>query len=477
MEKIVMKADLVVLGGGAAGMPAALEALEQGISNVLLVDKNGTPGGNARMAGGFLFATDAYTQERAGKKYTTDEVYKEALEFHHYDGIDQRLFYSYIKQSKENLDWLLEKGIEYEWCPMGNKIVGAGAPGSYAKVLDVLRKEYLEKGGQFLGKTSVKELLLDDSGAICGVLCESADGTPVQIETRHVILCTGGFMGNKDLMARYFTGQYDENAYCSDAIGYDGIGIQLAEKAGAWMSHFATLCKESGYSFAKKKNCPHRISMADGSVWVNKDGLRFCDESQAVAHTNANVLIQQPDMCGYSIMDADIMQNLIDHPTPQVNNEFLAPGDDKIRVQLEEAAKNLPDLCLVTDSLDEIAEWIGADQETFRKTIEEYNQFCAEGKDGLFLKDARFLMPIAKAPYYVCRFGPLMVETIGPIKVNEHLQVLDHETRQPIPGFYVAGALASGWQGHDYELWGSNLGFGMFSGRTAADHIAADLKK
>jgi fumarate reductase flavoprotein subunit len=475
MGTIKEKASLVIIGGGAAGMPAALEAIEQGIKDVLLVDKSKVPGGNARMAGGFLFATDAYTHKEAGIEYHTDEVYKEALEFHHYDGINQRLLYTYIKQSAQNLDWLREKGLEYEWCPMGNKIVGAGAPGSYAKVLDVLRKEYLEAGGRFMGQTQLKDLLLDEKGAVCGVVCENKDGDTVEISTKNVILCTGGFMGNPELMKQYFTGQYDADAYSTDAVGYNGIGIEVAERAGALMAPFATLCKESGYSFARKKNCPHRISMTDGSVWINKDGIRFCDESKAVEHTNANVLIQQPGMCGYSIMDADIMQSLIDHPTPQVNNEFLAPGDEKIRLQLEEAAKNHPDLCLVTDSLDEIAEWIGADPKVFQNTIAEYNQYCAEGKDADFLKDKKFLMPIAKAPYYVCKFNPLMIETIGPIKVNEHLQVLHRETRLPIPGFYVAGALASGWQGHDYELWGSNLGFGLFSGRTAAAHAAQNL--
>ena len=83
MAKQIEKADLVVIGGGAAGMPAALEAMEQGIKSVVLLDKRPFPGGNARMAGGFFFAADAYTQKEAGVQLHGEDVFHSQMAFHH----------------------------------------------------------------------------------------------------------------------------------------------------------------------------------------------------------------------------------------------------------------------------------------------------------------------------------------------------------------------------------------------------------
>lgn len=477
MASEVQKADLVVIGGGAAGMPAALEAIEQGVNSVVLLDKRPFPGGNARMAGGYLFAADAYTQKEAGVEVHGEDVYRSQLTFHHSDGINPRQLKAYIDRTADNLEWLRSKGILYEYNPMmGNSIVGAGAPGSYARVLDLLRKEFVEQGGIVLTNTPAREILLDETGAVCGVLAANADGTEFTIETKNVFLATGGFMGNRELMYKYFSDQYDERVYVTDALKFSGDGVGMAEKAGAMLAPRATLCKESGFSFAHQ-NAPHRISMYHCALWVNRDGVRFCDESTAAEHTNANLLVMQPGMCGYSIMDADMMQDLIMHPTPQVNNEFLQPGDPKVREQLEALAKQCPDQCLVADSIEEIAQWLGVDPAVLRHTIDTYNLFCADGLDEAFLKPAASMKPVAKAPYYVCKFVPLMVETIGPVMVNHHFQVLRKDDRQPIPGFYAGGAVTSGWTGRDYELWGGNLSYGMSSGRIAADHIAASIRK
>lgn len=475
MKDTVKEAALVVIGGGAAGMPAALEAVEQGVSPVILMEKRPVPGGNARMAGGYLFASDAYTQREAGITLRSQDVYQAQLKFHHNDGINPRQLKAFIDRSADNLDWLLSKGIRYEYNPMmGNGLVGAGAPGSYAKVLDQLRTEFQEKGGIVLTNTAAQEILLDESGAVCGVRGTDRDGNPVTIAAKAVFLGTGGFMGNPALMKRYFSDQYDPEVYATDALKLTGDGVLMAEKVGAKLAPKATLCKESGFSFPRRK-APHRISMSPGAVWVNRDGQRFCDESTAAEHTNANLLVMQPGMCGYAIMDEAMMEDLILHPTPLVNNEFLQPGDPKIRNQLEELAKTQPEQCLIADTMEDISAWLGCDPEVLRETVTNYNRFCETGVDEEFCKPADQLKPLSRSPYYVCRFVPLMVETIGPVVVNHHFQVLRAVDSKPIPGLYAGGAVTSGWMGHDYELWGANLGYGMSSGRIAADHIAASL--
>jgi fumarate reductase flavoprotein subunit len=477
MSKKEMTADVVVIGGGAAGMPAALQAKERGITSVILLDKMPVPGGNARMAGGYLFAADAYTHKEAGVERHGEDVYRQQMQFHHCDGINPRQLQAFIGRTADNLDWLRKKGIEYEYNPMmGNSIVGAGAPGSYAKVLDVLRKEFLELGGTILTKTTAKKLELDENGAVCGVFGTDSDGNDLLIHTKNVILCVGGFMGNKELMERYFADQYDESAYVTDALKYNGDGVLMAQQAGALLSSKATLVKESGYSFSHIKNRPNRISMIRGAMWVNADGERFCDESTAADHTNANLLVMQPGMYGYAVFDEERIEDLIAHPTPQVNNAFLEPGDPLVREQLEEAAEKNPDLCKIADSLEELADWMHVDRQTFADTVSEYNHFCETGNDEAFLKGKEHLFALKKAPFYAVKFTPLMIDTIGPLVVNHHFQVLAAKDRKPIRGFYAAGNITSGWQGRDYELWGGNLSYGMSSGRIAADDIADTLE-
>lgn len=476
MSKSEYKADLVVIGGGAAGMPAALEALEQGIRSVILIDKMPVPGGNARMAGGYLFAADAYTHREAGTELHCEDVYREALAFHHCDGVNPRILRAFINRSADNLDWLLKKGIRYiDTQHMGNGIEGAGAPGSYARVLDKLREEFLSLGGTLMTTTTAKDILLDDNGCVCAVTAQKKDGTDITIQTNFVILSPGGFMGNRELMAKYFSDQYDPDVYATDAICYPGDGIGIAERAGAKFAPKATLCKESGYSFCRVRNRPNRISMYPGAMWVNKEGVRFCDESTGNDHCNANLLVMQPGMCGYAILDKNVIDDLIAHPTPIVNNEFLAPGDPTIRLQLEDANIQNPELCRIADSLEEIADWIGCDEQTLLETVAEYNACCDAGHDPIFSTPAAHLKGVRSGPYYAIKFVPLMVETIGPLVIDHHFRVLRKSDNKPIPGFYAAGAITSGWQGHDYELWGANLGYGMASGRIAADHIAAAL--
>lgn len=471
-------ADLVVIGGGAAGMPAALEAMEQGVKSVILLDRLPFPGGNARMAGGYVFAADSYTQEEAGTVLHKEDAYKEAMAYSHGQNINPRILRAFIDRSADNLDWLRKKGIEYfDTQFMGNGIVGAGAPGSYAKVIDKLKEDFLALGGQVLGNTPAKEILLDENGHVSGVLARENKGDEILIHTQYVMLSPGGFMGNAMLMERFFADEYDESAYVTDAIKYPGDGISMAEQAGAKLSSHATLVKESGYSFGGKKNRPHRIGMLSGAIWVNAEGRRFCDESTGADHNNPNLLVQQPGMIGYALFDSDCLNHLIAHPTPQVNNMFLEPGDPLVRTQLEEAQAQTPELCCIADTWEEIARWLEVESGVLQHTIEEYNAGCTAQYDSIFAKPKEHLRPLTKAPFYAVKFSPLMVETIGPVVINEHFQVLRKADNRPIPGLYAGGAITSGWQGHDYAMWGGNLGYGLSSGRIAADHIAASIQE
>jgi len=130
----------------------------------------------------------------------------------------------------------------------------------------------------------------------------------------------------------------------------------------------------------------------------------------------------------------------------------------------------------MADTLDEIAEWIGADPEVLKKTIEEYNTDCDRGCDSLFAKDRKYMVPLRKPPYYAVKANSDFLDTCGGLKVNENMEVINKKDEK-IPGLYAAGVIAGGWHGDTYNviLSGAMSGFAFNSGRIAAESVVKVL--
>jgi fumarate reductase flavoprotein subunit len=183
-----------------------------------------------------------------------------------------------------------------------------------------------------------------------------------------------------------------------------------------------------------------------------------------------------------------------DYPFESVNAILLQPEkvcyallDDVIRKQYEDTRSNLDtaiqkevkkDNMKISDSWDDISEWIGADPNVIKQTVEEYNSFCDQGYDVDFAKDRRYLKPLRTAPLYAIRTIPVFLDTLGGIKINDHMEVMDIQG-EPIPGLYAAGVTASGWMGDTYcgELSGSAFSFAINSGRIAGEGVARYIGK
>jgi fumarate reductase flavoprotein subunit len=131
---------------------------------------------------------------------------------------------------------------------------------------------------------------------------------------------------------------------------------------------------------------------------------------------------------------------------------------------------------LIADTLDEVADWMGASRETVHSTIKEYNEYCRCGYDNDFLKDPEYLCPIVKPPFYVFT-GYQGVDTcIGGIPVNHRQEVL-REDRTPIPGLYAAGVCTSGWMGFTYGYFGSCMSYVIYSGYAAGENASKHIKE
>ena len=125
----------------------------------------------------------------------------------------------------------------------------------------------------------------------------------------------------------------------------------------------------------------------------------------------------------------------------------------------------------IADTLDEIAQYIGADPLKFKATVDEYNAACDQGYDPVFCKDRRYLLPIRSGPFYAVKGVASITDAIGGIKINENMQVLESED-EPIPGLYAAGSCTGQWEtkSYCYELTGHLLGFALNSGRIAGEN-------
>jgi len=213
--------------------------------------------------------------------------------------------------------------------------------------------------------------------------------------------------------------------------------------------------------------------MEEGSVWVNKNGIRFIDET---IHENpgTNALLSQPGKIAFALFDNRLIRTASERPNPMVNIHTSDKKEPGLEETLQAEAKE-GKWCAVSQSWKDIAAWIGAEPTVLEATIKEYNTFCDQGRDALFAKDKKALIALQTPPYYAVKFRPLMIDTAGPVRINEHMEVLDKEGKS-IPGFYAAGVITSGWQGSDYRIFGSALGYSLNSGHIAGENAAKYIR-
>ena len=218
---------------------------------------------------------------------------------------------------------------------------------------------------------------------------------------------------------------------------------------------------------------PVRAFLTEGVVWVNKRGERFADETPIHNNACTNAVLAQPDKCGFALFDDELIQDIIRSSEEDVTSDLPEPKGINIREAFRAEDKN-GEWVRIADTWEDIAVWIGAAPERLKRTIDEYNSFCDKGHDDLFAKEKRLLVPLRTPPFYALKFHPLMIDTAGPVRVNEYMEVLDNQGN-PIPGFYAGGVITSGNWGYDYYLFGSALSYAVNSGRIAGESIVKFL--
>jgi fumarate reductase flavoprotein subunit len=399
-----------------------------------------------------------------------DFAFKLAMGYAHWK-TDPRIVRAFIDKSGDTIRWLEEKGIEFEYMPnyFPEQVPRAFQimKGGGVAMTKSLAKECKDLRVKFLYQTRARKILINKNREVTGVQAVTKE-KEVTVPGKSVIVATGGYAGSRELMKKYCA------AYSEDLVQFGmpisvGDGLRMAVGAGAATEGLGLL-QLIGPRFATSSYIA-AIVVEPNTIWLNKRGERFVDESLSYRWPEAaNALARQPDKICYNMFDEKIKRGFINegisrgwikYPTGTKMTEL----DKEIRAQLSKGEIK------ISDSWEEIAKWMGVAPEVLRATIDEYNSFCNERYDPTFAKDPKFLIPVRTPPFYALKCHQGFHGTVGGIKINRHMEVLGKHD-QPIRGLYAAGSDTGGWQGDTYclDLSGSTFAFAISSGRIAGEN-------
>jgi fumarate reductase flavoprotein subunit len=472
-----LSTDIVIIGGGGTGLAAAVAAAEKG-AKVILLEKQGAPGGNSAMAVGLL-AADSPVQKRMCVWAPKDEVFNLAMDYSHWKA-NPRIWRAFVDKSGDTIQWLEEKGLKFNEIP-------SMFPGQVIRTyhcvermkfagpafIKLFRKVATDLGVRILTRTPAKKLLMNEKGQLEGVLAQTKEGE-IEVSAKSVIIAAGGYGGSREMLKKYYP-TYHENMKYTGFPHVTGDGIVMAIEAGAATEGLGTLMV---HPVLYPKSAHVSIVAAHPyMLWVNKNGERFTRETLTFNYTECgNAIDRQPEKITYALFDDKTKETIIEEGILALG---LAETGIFAGAKLTELTKELTAEAdrgevKVSDSWGEIAGWMGIAPQVLEATIDEYNVACDHGHDTLFAKDQRYLLGLRTPPFYAVRCYQSFLTTVGGIKINHHMEVLDPED-EPIAGLYAGGDNAGGWEGDTYciILAGSAFGFAINSGRIAGENAAA----
>ena len=498
-ETVSYDADVVVIGAGGAGMTAAMTAADAGQKVVILESQAMVGGNSARATGGMNAAKTVYQDENefdqaagvektlatAAEKYADNETitalaktvseqwaayqanptgYFDSVELMELDtmvggkGInDPELVKTLCEGTADAIDWLDENGITlHNVSSFGGasvkrihrpvneegKVVSVGA-----YMIPLLQENCEKRGIDIVLNTTVDTILTDANGAAVGVSGTDKDGNTVVVNAKSVILATGGFGANLDMVTQYkpeLAGFMTTNA-----AGAQGQGIEMATAIGAGIVDMDQIQIHP----TVEANTAALITeglRGDGAILVNANGERFIDEVGTRDVVSA-AEIAQPGSYSWLIVD----QAMVD--ASSVIQGYIKKGYTKTGATYEELAKELD-----------------VDPATFANTMETWNSYVEAKNDPDFGRTS-FANPLNNGPYYAIKVTAGVHHTMGGVTINSATEVLK-EDGTVIPGLFAAGEVTGGVHGAN-RLGGTAVAdfvvFGRIAGESAANYASA----
>lgn len=457
-----MEYDVIVLGGGGAGLAAAVEASAQGAS-VLLLEAAEQLGGSTAMSAGVYYAAETRLQREAGIEDSVERMYKYYQALNQWN-LEPSIVMRYCTESAPTLEWLISMGVDYtveslyvsgvDDTKRGHQPTGGGR-----SIVDRLAEHAVAQGTEIRLNSRVTELVVED-GAVRGVNLGGES-----IRGRGVVVATGGFGADDELMAEYFEPAMRHpkrwrNYFGSRTSRGDGITMTRGIRAAVFGKGFGMLNWTAGFSAEPADFCPSWL------VFVNLDGKRFMAENAAYAIAGDLMSKQRESRC-YAILDETARAGSVDQND---RRDKLGVGEYTWGAEtiLE---KHREGLVLRADTLTELAGLAGIEAETLVNTIDNYNTDVRSGSDRHFLKPGE-LREIKDGPFYAVEVRPsTWGNTFPGLQIDEDTHVYS-ESAKVIPGLYAAGEASGGVMGTHYVGGGNSIAnaiiFGRIAGHTAA---------
>ena len=441
--------DVVVVGSGGAGLSAAIQAHDLGAS-VVVVEKMPVIGGNTNKASAGMNAAETKFQKLKGIVDSKDLFYKETLTGGKNKNNPELLRY-FVENAPDAIDWLDNNGIELSGITTtgGMSIDRTHRPASGAAVggflISGLQKNINRRGIEVMLDTNVTEILTENHKVV-GVKVSEEDGSVQTIKAKAVIIATGGFSANREMVEKY---RPDLKGFVTtNHKGATGSGIMILEKLGAGTVDM----KEIQIHPTVEQTTSYLISESirgGGAILVSQKGQRFVNELDTRDKVSAEI-INLPEHYAYILFDQ------------QVRNENKA---------VEEYVSH--DLVVQADTIKDLADKLSIDSNTLSQTIERYNQFAETKRDEDFGRTTGMRHPINKGPFYAIKIAPGVHHTMGGVTINTETQVLDTD-KHVIQGVFAAGEVVGGVHGAN-RIGGNAVAdiiiFGMQAGRKATDYI------
>lgn len=460
-----LTADVVVVGGGAAGIAAALRANQLGES-VILVEKASYLGGALSVSGGNMVVTGSDLQEQAG---VTDDSVESMVEDFKKNGANENneeILTLFAENVDDMTNWLnTEMNVEFD---MDGGLHQLGEyshnrelayAGGGAGCAETLRADIEASNIETYLNTKAVGLIVED-GEVKGVNAVSNDGyTTYTITAEDVVLACGGY-GNSDDML---------NEELSSALYYGpetstGDGIRMAVADADAMTDNMEFGKrypngiEVAPGIAKSTIAGNIVGWTMSAILVNAEGERVVNEKSS----NRTILETELEQTG------GMLYLLLDQETFEVWRTKLAAAgisDENIDNYLASNAMDTPVFANAA-TLEEVAAVVNMDAETLKNTVERYNSFVEKGEDEDFGRAADYLKKsIGDGPYYLIEQKPRFATTMGGVVVNTNMQVLNTEGNV-IPHLYSAGEMCGQVMGDDSPS-GANNAWALTSGYLA----------
>ncbi len=478
--------DIVIVGGGLSGLSAALTAVESGAKAIVL-EKLGILGGAGIFPEGSLGIGTRYQQEN-GIQTTTEQVFAKVMEFHHWR-CNASVIRTLLNESGKTIDWLTDHGakitgIRTMFPPEKSLQVWHLFEGHGARLVRIMSAKTTEMGGSILTRTPVKELLINSEGVVTGVVAMNSDGDRVTVTAKAVVISTGGFAGNKEMLKKYVPdvsspGMSKLMSRGPTVDGRTGDGINLAVSANAalagmealagnspYLDHEPAIRQFSGPDYMKQTRC----ALSQPFLWVNKQGDRFYNESLGSVFSDVYNAMTSNGGLMWSVFDHGMYNSMVENGPLTPFNAIVVPGQ-KMTALGKGIQKGIESgFAFKADTIEELAKKIHITPEKLSETIEKVNHYAELGKDPDFNRKPEHLIKFntKHGPFYALKGLRAFFLTLGGVQINSNMQAIDNNG-EAIPGLFITGQDMGGLYDSTYDLLaeGSASSFALSSGRIA----------